>query len=302
MRFITCAFFLLFALPVAAQTLPDRENPNVNDFAGILGEDAEGQLGETIERLRVDRGVDAVLVTIDRLAAYGDDETIESFATRLFNAWGMGVEGRGDGVLILFARADRGIRVELGPDWPEEAQDTAQRVIDAYYIPDFRRGAFEEGLLLGTGELISRYYDASADAPAPTTDPAQPAAEAETTTTEQPAAPGPAAPAAEGGGGGFPWIWAVVAAIAGLIGWRVFAGGTKCPECGKKGLKVERTTITAPTAAAAGQQKVTTTCPHCSHSSTEMRTLAKKADPDAKEPAAKGDDGKSKGGGASGSW
>jgi uncharacterized protein len=83
---------------------------------------------------------------------------IETFATVLFNQWGIGYEEVNGsewntGILFLVSEGDRKARIELGATWGHEHDQVAQRIMDDYIIPKFKGGNFSEGIFLGVQGL-----------------------------------------------------------------------------------------------------------------------------------------------------
>jgi hypothetical protein len=62
---------------------------------------------------------------------------IESFATNLFNAWGIGDAERNDGVLLLVARDDRLVRIELGAGYDPFDEGRLWTVFNEHILSDF---------------------------------------------------------------------------------------------------------------------------------------------------------------------
>src|SRR5262252_5097009 len=70
---------------------PVAKDPHVNDFARILTAEDAAEIRAALVRLKTENDVEAVVVTISSIRSYATgDTTIESFATNLFNAWGIG--------------------------------------------------------------------------------------------------------------------------------------------------------------------------------------------------------------------
>jgi uncharacterized protein len=108
-----------------------------------------------LAKLRDDAGVQAVVVTIRSLHGYGtDDQTIESFATNLFNIWGIGDRVRNDGVLILVAVKDRKARIELGSGYGGSYNEQMQSVINQQMLPHFRKENYSLGVMEGTDSVV----------------------------------------------------------------------------------------------------------------------------------------------------
>jgi uncharacterized protein len=81
-------------------------------------------------------------------------ETIEQFAIRVFDVWKLGRKGVDDGALLIVAKNDRKVRIEVGRGLEGVIPDViAHRVIDEYLTPHFRDGDFFGGLDAATDAL-----------------------------------------------------------------------------------------------------------------------------------------------------
>ncbi len=82
-------------------------------------------------------------------------ETIEQYAIRVAEAWKLGRKGVDDGLLIVVARTDRAVRIEVGYGLEGVVPDAiANRVIDETIVPRFRSGDYYGGLDAGVTQLI----------------------------------------------------------------------------------------------------------------------------------------------------
>ena len=100
-------------------------------------------------------------------------ETIEQYAVRVFEQWKLGRKDVDDGVLLLVAKDDRRVRIEVGYGLEGAIPDAAaSRIIAEYLTPHFRAGDFAGGIDAAV-EVIGRLIDGEA-LPAPLDD-AQPA-------------------------------------------------------------------------------------------------------------------------------
>lgn len=151
---------LALALPAwaAAQdgALPQWQHTSVNDFADLLGDDDTRRLDQALIDLHDATGVQGTVVTIADRARYGGTDGLESFVTRLFNAWGVGDRSRNDGFMVLLSQRDHEARIELGRGYPREADLLAQDIMDRVMVPSFREGDYGRGLREGTLAVIDR--------------------------------------------------------------------------------------------------------------------------------------------------
>src|SRR5688572_13688176 len=107
---------LIFGLQSAlGADYPTRADTYVNDNAGIIDADTTSIISGLLAELKSAHDIDMTVLTINRISDYETTSTtLEQFATRLFNTWGIGDAATNKGVLLLVARDDRKVRLELG--------------------------------------------------------------------------------------------------------------------------------------------------------------------------------------------
>ncbi len=142
------------ALPLAAQTYPDYDDLYVNDFAGLLTTDQQGTIRDRLTQLRETTGIEFTVVTISWMSDYGHNGSIESFATGLFNHWGVGNAARNDGVMMLVSRYDREMRSEVGTGYGTVKNAPIKRIIDKTIIPHFKQDDYGTGIEKGVAAVI----------------------------------------------------------------------------------------------------------------------------------------------------
>lgn len=160
--------FSNMAATVAIPTLQQR----VTDEAGVLNATEVQQINQQILALEKKTGHQLAVLTVDTTG----DDSIEQYATRVFDAWKLGDKQRDDGLLLLMAKTDRTVRIEVGYGLEGDFTDVqASQVISDSIIPRFKQGAVGQGLLAGV-QAISRQLgvpvegDAPAAAPRPLAD------------------------------------------------------------------------------------------------------------------------------------
>lgn len=102
-------------LPTANGSTPADEGlpaltGRVVDNANLLTADEESRLAASLEVLERRTTDQVVIVTVPSLGG----RTIEAFALTLANHWGIGQEDKDNGVLVVLAREDRRVRIEVG--------------------------------------------------------------------------------------------------------------------------------------------------------------------------------------------
>lgn len=85
------------------------------------------------------------------------DETIEQYATRVFDSWKPGDKDRDDGVLLLVAWQDHTVRIEIGYGLEGIITDAQSgKIIRNSIIPAFKKGDLAGGLQKGISDIESR--------------------------------------------------------------------------------------------------------------------------------------------------
>lgn len=84
-----------------------------------------------------------------------EPETIEQYALRVAEQWKLGREGVDDGILVLVAKEDRALRIEVGYGLEGAVSDAvASRVIREVIVPLFKYGSYYAGIDAGVDRLM----------------------------------------------------------------------------------------------------------------------------------------------------
>jgi uncharacterized protein len=82
-------------------------------------------------------------------------EDIAAYANRVASTWKVGRKDVGDGIVLVVAKNDRRLRIEVARALEGAVTDLqAKRVIDGAITPQFKQGNFAEGLSAGVDQLI----------------------------------------------------------------------------------------------------------------------------------------------------
>lgn len=83
-------------------------------------------------------------------------ETIEQYSIRVVDQWKLGRKGVDDGALLLVAKNDRAVRIEVGRGLEGPLPDAiASRIIREHITPRFREGDFSGGINAGVDRIIA---------------------------------------------------------------------------------------------------------------------------------------------------
>ncbi|HEX8595998.1 MAG TPA: TPM domain-containing protein [Pseudomonas sp.] len=123
----------------------------VVDNAQLLDPQGEMQLTQMLEAHQQASGEQVVVVTLPDLQG----TSIEDFGYQLGRAWGIGEKGKDSGALLIVARDDRKVRIEVGYGLEERLTDAQSSVIINQVItPAFKVGKFQDGIIQGAQAII----------------------------------------------------------------------------------------------------------------------------------------------------
>ena len=151
---VTVIYTLLISSTLFAQTFPDHTTTTVNDFASVLPARSAAALRAQLTTLNRDTGIEMTVVTLASQAAYAPGMEMETFATALFNHWGVGNAQRNDGIMVLVLPDDRAMRIELGAGFDQAWNTHAARIVERDFLPHFRNGNYAVGIMLGADAVI----------------------------------------------------------------------------------------------------------------------------------------------------
>lgn len=121
------------------------------DLGNVLSEQEERALERKLLAFNDSTSTQVAILTDNSLQG----EDIFDYSLRVAREWGVGRQGKNNGVLIYVAVQDRQIFIQTGYGSEGFLPDiTAGRIIEQIIKPAFRRGAYFEGLNRGTDYII----------------------------------------------------------------------------------------------------------------------------------------------------
>jgi uncharacterized protein len=122
----------------------------VVDTNGTLSEETRGTLEARLEALEKETGAQVAVLTVASLGG----ETVEDVSMQVVETWKLGRAEQDDGVLLLIAKDDRALRIEVGYGLEGALPDArARRIIDNVIVPQFKAGDFNAGVEAGVEEI-----------------------------------------------------------------------------------------------------------------------------------------------------
>ncbi len=146
--FILCLVLSTQSLALEIPTL--REH--VNDYAGMLSAERAATLEQQLGSFESSDSTQIVILTIPTLAG----ESLEEFSIKVAEAWKIGQKGVDNGVLLLVAKAERKVRIEVGRGLEGKLTDLVSgRIIRSEIAPRFKAGDIDGGITAGVKALIA---------------------------------------------------------------------------------------------------------------------------------------------------
>lgn len=123
----------------------------VNDYAGVLSQDVRQKIVDIGNELQDKTTAQVVLATIDSL----DGQNIDDYSIDLATKWKIGQKNKDNGVLILFAKKERLLKIEVGYGLEGILPDSKTAQIREEYIkPYTKNNDFDNGFLNGYTAIV----------------------------------------------------------------------------------------------------------------------------------------------------
>ena len=123
----------------------------VVDQTGTLSSGDVASLNQTIRDFETRKGSQIAVLIVPTT----DGEAIEQFSLRVAEAWKIGRKKIDDGALLVVAKNDRHLRIEVGYGLEGALTDvTTKRIIDEQITPKFKSGDFAGGVSAGVNKMI----------------------------------------------------------------------------------------------------------------------------------------------------
>jgi uncharacterized protein len=108
-------------------------------------------LADTLESLEKRKGSQLAVLIVPST----QPETVEQYGIRVASQWKLGRNGVDDGAILIVAKNDRTLRIEVGYGLEGVLNDaTAKRIVSEIIVPRFRQGDFAGGIRDGVERTI----------------------------------------------------------------------------------------------------------------------------------------------------
>jgi len=150
-RAFVLALMMVWAWQAAADVAVPPLTGRVVDQTGTLTSGDIAALNQKLKDLETRKGSQVAILIVPTT----QPETIEQFSIRVADAWKIGRKKIDDGALMVVAKNDRHLRVEVGYGLEGSLTDvTTKRIIDEEITPRFRAGDFAGGISAGIERMI----------------------------------------------------------------------------------------------------------------------------------------------------
>src|SRR5918995_1520201 len=143
---------LLFGSGALAEVaVPPLRGP-VTDLTGTLTSEQIATLDQQLRAFEAKKGSQIAILIVPTT----QPETIEQYGIRVAEAWQLGRRGVNDGAVLLVAKNDRAVRIEVGRGLEGPLPDVlANRIVEQVVVPRFRSGDFFGGIREAVERMIA---------------------------------------------------------------------------------------------------------------------------------------------------
>ena len=161
-RWLQASWAWLIALPLLAmlcaglagaqdlQPVPPLSG-RVVDLAGVLDSERRQALEDKLRTFEQRKGSQVAVLVVRGT----QPESIEQFAIRVAEQWKLGRKKVDDGAILVVAKDDRTLRIEVGYGLEGALSDiVSRRIIDEIIVPRFKAGDFGDGIEAGVDAML----------------------------------------------------------------------------------------------------------------------------------------------------
>lgn len=125
---------------------------HITDQTATLSAEQTAALEQTLQALEARKGSQVAVLIVPTTAP----EAIEQYALRVAEQWKLGRKKVDDGAILVVAKDDRTLRIEVGYGLEGALNDaTSKRIISEIIVPRFQQGDFNGGIRAGVDQIAS---------------------------------------------------------------------------------------------------------------------------------------------------
>jgi len=150
-RAFALAFTLCWSFIAGAQIAVPPLTGRFTDQTATFSAEQKAALEQTLQAFEARKGSQLAVLIVPTTAP----EAIEQYALRVAEQWKLGRKKVDDGALLIVAKNDRALRIEVGYGLEGALTDaTSKRIISEVIAPRFKQGDFYGGITAGVGQII----------------------------------------------------------------------------------------------------------------------------------------------------
>ena len=150
-RVLLLSFALCGSFLAHAQLAVPPLTGHVMDQTGTLSAEQKASLEQTLTAFEARKGSQLAVLMVASTAP----EAIEPYALRVAEQWKLGRKKVDDGAILVVAKTDRTLRIEVGYGLEGVLNDaTGKRIIDETIVPRFKQQDFAGGIQAGVAKMI----------------------------------------------------------------------------------------------------------------------------------------------------
>jgi len=149
---LVAALLALAALSARAQVAVPPASARVTDLSGTLSGQAVNRLESKLAAFEAKKGSQILVLIVPTT----EPEDIEQYGIRVFDAWKPGRKGVDDGAILLVAKNDHRVRIEVGRGLEGALTDvTVGHIISDTIAPHFKLSDYDGGVEAGIEQILA---------------------------------------------------------------------------------------------------------------------------------------------------
>jgi uncharacterized protein len=142
---------LCWSFIAGAQLAVPPLSGRITDQTATLTTEQKAALEQTLQAFEARKGSQLAVLIVPTTAP----ETIEQYSMRVAEQWKVGRKKVDDGAILVVAKTDRTLRIEVGYGLEGALNDaTSKRIISEFITPRFKQGDFNGGISAGVDQII----------------------------------------------------------------------------------------------------------------------------------------------------
>lgn len=142
---------IVWSISTPAQVAIPALTAHVTDVTGTLASEQKSTLEQSLAEFEAKKGSQIAVLIVDSTAP----EEIEQYSLRVVEQWKLGRKKVDDGALLIVAKKDRVMRIEVGYGLEGSLSDAvSKRIISEVITPQFKQGDFYGGISAGVNSMM----------------------------------------------------------------------------------------------------------------------------------------------------